>query len=780
MSNSEFSGSKRGKHGRFYMTRRAFLKLSAITGAVLAMSRIFKHPVVSASPSLSESTGNSGIEEKWIATSCLNCPTRCATRVRVVNGKAVKIIGNPLSQTSEGEVCPRAHIGLQVLYDSERLTAPLRRTNPVKGRTVDPGWAPISWEEALGEISARLKSLRDRAQPHQLLLLLGLNTISDEDLIRRFGDAYGTPNIISGDGLESEAERLGRWMADGNWSHIAYDLGNSNYILAFGASILESHKPVARNLRMWGKMRRERPDRAKVVVIDPRHSVTAAKADEWIPITPGTDAALAMAIANVIISEELYDAGFIANWTDGFDKYKELALTDYSPEKVAEITGINADTIRRLAREFAQTRPAIAWVGTGATRWPNGSYNSYAIFCLNALVGSIDIPGGVTYQENPEYREMPELVEDETARAGRAKPRLDLRQTDRFPAAEVVTNQVADSILEASPYPVEVAIGFNSNFNMSAPGPGRWDEALSKVPYYVHIAPFASEMAQYADIILPASTFLEQWGYDHSPPGSGFAEAKIKQPVVESVGDSRAVGNIVFELARRLEGTVASSFTGIGNDTEGFVRYRTGTLTAWKEFYEKGVWVGPDYKYGKYDSIFQTPSKKFEFRSGNLEMRLKQVGRDGNGLTTLPHYDSVEFLGNEIDYPLVLLTYQPLLDIENGSQNYPWAQQIFLVRHGIGWENVVEVYVETASALGFGDGNMVWVESPFNRIKARARVFEGVYPGVVAISRGQGHYAYGRWAKGIGVNPNEIVGVDYDHLSGQAAFFNTRVRVYKA
>jgi anaerobic selenocysteine-containing dehydrogenase len=334
--------------------------------------------------------------------------------------------------------------------------------------------------------------------------------------------------------------------------------------------------------------------------------------------------------------------------------------------------------------------------------------------------------------------------------------------------------------LEASPYPVEVAIGFNSNFNMSAPGPGRWDEALSKVPYYVHIAPFASEMAQYADIILPASTFLEQWGYDHSPPGSGFAEAKIKQPVVESVGDSRAVGNIVFELARRLEGTVASSFTGIGNDTEGFVRYRTGTLTAWKEFYEKGVWVGPDYKYGKYDSIFQTPSKKFEFRSGNLEMRLKQVGRDGNGLTTLPHYDSVEFLGNEKDYPLVLLTYQPLLDIENGSQNYPWAQQIFLVRHGIGWENVVEVYVETASALGFGDGNMVWVESPFNRIKARARVFEGVYPGVVAISRGQGHYAYGRWAKGIGVNPNEIVGVDYDHLSGQAAFFNTRVRVYKA
>ena len=149
-------------------------------------------------------------------------------------------------------------------------------------------------------------------------------------------------------------------------------------------------------------------------------------------------------------------------------------------------------------------------------------------------------------------------------------------------------------------------------------------------------------------------------------------------------------------------------------------------------------------------------------------------------LVCLPHYEEAGFLGNKESYPLMLSTYQPLLNIENGSQNYPWAQETFLVMHGFGWTNFVEINSQTAQALGIKDGETVWVESPFNRIKVRARVFEGIHPQVVSISCGQGHYAYGGWQQGIGVNPNEIIGVDYDYLSGQSSFFNTRVRVYQA
>jgi anaerobic selenocysteine-containing dehydrogenase len=140
----------------------------------------------------------------------------------------------------------------------------------------------------------------------------------------------------------------------------------------------------------------------------------------------------------------------------------------------------------------------------------------------------------------------------------------------------------------------------------------------------------------------------------------------------------------------------------------------------------------------------------------------------------------VRYLGDKEKYPFILLPYQPLMVIENGSQNYPWAQEVFLPKDGVGWETLAEINSETAIALKLKDGQRVWVESPYQKIKVKVKFSEGVHPDVVAIPSGQGHYSYGKWQRGIGANPNEIIGVDYDHISGQAAFFNTRVKVYKA
>ena len=778
--NNRIRKIKEGKSGRLLLSRRAFLGVSAAATAALTAGFALKRPDVNfLSPS-----GNIYEEftEEWISTSCLNCPTRCATRVKVQNGNAVRIAGNTLSKVSDGKTCPRGKIGLQVLYDHNRIQTPMKRNNPEKGKGIDPEWSPIPWGDALVEISSKLKSLRDSGQPHKLLILDGLNSSSNDDLIKRFAVAFGTPNLITGDALDDEAAKAGEWMADGHYTLSAYDLEKTNYILSFGASIIESQKPLARNLRMWGKIRRERAIRAKVVVIDPRYSVTAAKADKWIPIKPGTDAALAMAIANVIISEGLYDSDFISNWTNGFEEYKNLALSSqYSPDSVASITGINADVIRQIAREFAESKPAIAWRGRGATCWPNGSYASYAIFCLNALVGSIDVPGGVIYQEYPEYREMPAIVKDTIAETGNSKDAIDLRGKGKFIAAIVVTNQVADSIIDNTLYPIEMAIGFNNNFNMSAPGTERWNEAMAKVPFYVHISPSFTEVSEYADIVLPACTLLEDWAYEHCPPGSGFTEVKIKQPVISKLHESRILGDIIFNIAGEIGGSVAQSFENIGDSAEGFVKYRTENLISWNDFRTNGVLVGPDYQFYKYDSIFETPSKKFEFYSGNLEALIKSSSSSAiQRIACLPHYTEPEFEGDESSYPLNLVTYQPVLNIESGSQNFPWAQEIYLVMHGYGWKNFVEINKETADELGIKDGDEVWAESPLGKIKSKARVFQGIHPEVVAIARGQGHYYDGEWSNDIGVNPNDITGVHYDELSGQSAFFNTRVKVYKA
>ena len=246
--------------------------------------------------------------------------------------------------------------------------------------------------------------------------------------------------------------------------------------------------------------------------------------------------------------------------------------------------------------------------------------------------------------------------------------------------------------------------------------------------------------------------------------------------MVES--DARSVGDIIFDTAGKMGGSIADSFSGIGDDTTGFVRFRTENIVPFEELTQNGVWVGPDYTYAKYDTIFKTPSNDFEFVSSQL--RKVDMALSSNITPGAPRFDAPVFQGDEKQYPLVLLSYQPLLTIENGSQNYPWAQEILLVMHGVGWTSLAEISKETAGSLGIHDGDQVWVESSVGRLKLRARVTEWMHPACVAIARGQGHYAPGEWQKGIGANPNDIVATDYDHLSGQPALFNTRVRVYKA
>jgi molybdopterin-containing oxidoreductase family iron-sulfur binding subunit len=272
-------------------------------------------------------------------------------------------------------------------------------------------------------------------------------------------------------------------------------------------------------------------------------------------------------------------------------------------------------------------------------------------------------------------------------------------------------------------------------------------------------------MADYADIVLPACTYLEEWGYETAPPASGYAEVRIKHPTVESLYDSSPTAQIIFDLATRTNSATKDAFKNIGDSPEGFVRYRTAAF--WDTLEADGVWRGPDYQYGKYDQVFHTDSKKFEFHSANLTELL-----------------DVKFMGNAAEYPLKLVTYQPVLHIRNGSQNYPWAQEIYLVMHGYGWDNFVEMNTETAHHLGIDDRDRVWIQSDVDgatrRIKARARVFEGMLPGIVAIAVGQGHYAPGKWDKDIGVNPYDIIGLNYDAVSGQPSFCNTRVKVYKA
>ncbi|HWR71277.1 MAG TPA: molybdopterin-dependent oxidoreductase [Dehalococcoidia bacterium] len=735
----------------FRISRRAFLGVSGAAAAVvLAVVLALKRPKL-AEP-VETQTDSVVAKQDLIPTSCLNCPTRCAILVRKVETtagktKVVKISGNSASTYSEGKCCSRSHVGLQVLYNPDRFPHPLvRKAGTEKGRAVDyeNDFEEEDWGGALDKIAERLTS------PDRLLILQGLNTTSNEDLIRRFALAYGTHNLFNEEGLETDADREGKLLADGRsdsgYEMVSEDGTSTKYILAFSSGIVESERPLARNLRLWGKLRRELPNKTKVVSFDPRYSVTASRADEWLPINPGSEGALAMAIAHVILSEGLHDPDFINDHTEGFNSYSTLARTQrFSPESVSEISGVPADTIRRVAREFAQSKPAVAWSGEAATSWPYGTLASHAIYCLNALVGSIDVPGGIVYQQYPNYEPMP---------------------TEGLPITDtgITFREMADRLRDGA---IDTAIGFNSNLIMSVPESkedGKWDKTLKNL-FYVHIGPAKSEMAAYADIILPACTYLEDWGYESAIPGSGYAEARIKQPVTEPRDGSRPTARILFDLATRTALPVPFSpveVTSSEEFAEDFVKYRTAPLMGWDDFREVGVWKSSgSYSYRNY--AFGTDSGKFEFHSDHLE-RLLNVGLPGEGT----------------DYPLKLAIYRPVLEIRSGSQNFPWAQEMYLVMHGRGWRNLVEINRETAHEHGVGEGDEVIIESPYGEIEGEARVVEGMQPGVVAIATGQGHFASGEFADGMGCNPMEVVGTEYDEESGQPSLFDTRVRIRKA
>lgn len=818
--------------------RRLLVGGLALAGSgALATMPVLRHLATSAADS--QEAGSA----EWVATSCLNCPAWCPQLVRVSEGRATGVKGNPESLMTEGAMCARGHLGLQQLYDPDRIKGPMKRTNPEKGKGIDPGFVPISWEEALENLASRIVELRQRREIHRLAFFRGRYTQANTVIFSVLPRILGTPNTISHSSICAETDKWGSWAANGYWNYNAYDLENANYVLIFGVDPMAAHRPVSRQQLAWGRMRRERGVRGKVVVVDPRLSITGAKADEWVPIVPGTDVALVLALCHSLLVQGLWDREFIGDFgseqqfrpgqsispdsfvethATGLIQWWNLELRHRTPEWAEDICGVPADTIRRLAREAGTLKPAFAWRGRGANAHPKGCYTSYAIMALNGLLGAVDTQGGLL--EGPPVPRGPapnvESYLDDVAREGLSREIIDQRGRPDMPAISggrvgggVVTNRVADAILEEDPYPLEIIIGYHCNFNFSAPETGRWNRALSQVPYFVHITPMVSEMTEMADLVLPTPHYLEKWSYDQMK-GGRYAHVAIKQPVVSRLWDTRSSElELPYLLAQVLKvkgfPAVKDSLDDWARDPETgkrprdekeFARIWVRMMTqpvwpngSWEEFCDKGVWNSQPYEYRSAWDKFNTPSGRFEFVSGNIDRALKeaesrfnrdrddileQAQYDARGtLALVPHFEEPRYSGDGGAYPLHMITYKPHLNAEGRSMNSTWAQEVYLPHLGVAWENVAEINPETARQAGIESGQKIRISSPAGSIVMTAVLVEGVHPKVVAIAFGQGHHAYGRWARGRGANPNDIMVADYDRLSGQSSFNSTRVSI---
>jgi len=781
-----------------HLSRRDFLKVSGAAAASAAVLGALKGALSAQTASASDgSVVTTAADEKIVASTCHLCSAGCGILVRVANGKVVKLEGNPMHPVNTGSLCPKGQAAPELLYNPDRLTGPLKRDRATGQVT------PITWDEAIQMVAAKLNGLRQAGHPERVVLMHGDTRGQMRSFLTRFMQAVGSPNVISHESLNVAAAKLGVYLTQGIYALPAYDLENANYVIAFGASLLEAGPNPQRTISGYTFLRRGRATRGKVVVIDPRQSITASKADEWIPIKPGTDAALALGMANVIIKSGLVDADFVKNYCFGFDTegkrkgFKEFVLENYDPAKVEQITGVPATTIARLAGEFASNKPAIA-ILPGKGGLLNGSfggvYAAMAIHILNALVGSIEKPGGVMTQQYMPCTEYPPLPSDPVAEKGLQTERID-GAGSKFPLGRTSYQSVADAILEGAP--VEVLFLYDANPVFETPGGKRFVEALAKVPLVVSFSSFMDETAELADLILPEPTFLERWGDDHIT-GLGYPGISLYQPVIEPLYDTMNTGDFFIKVAEAMGGTVARAFPW--KSYEEVLQFRLKDIgTDWKTFTELGVWYVPGYRFAKrgdthwlnevigrdrlntpHDGYFDLYSRELNCYLG--KMKKDELARLGITLTgdgaSLPHYEPTPFVGDENEYPFLLNVITLMsLGPRSDAANMPTLLEISGMTVGETWDSWLEMNPEAARRLGLNDKDQVWVESPFGKLRTKVRLVKGLRPDVVNLPFNLGHTAGGRFAKNRGVNGLELLNPASEPLTGLAAFTNTRVKV---
>lgn len=797
------------------LTRRQFLKLAATTIGSMAVMGGWQSLLIAQSVQAAAGTLVTSAEDVIVPGVCLLCPSGCGTLARVADGHVVKLEGNPMHPINLGALCPKGQAAPELLYNPDRLTGPMQRTGergPSTSLRAGSGqWQAISWDEAAQLVAQKLNDLRAANHPEQAAFLYGETRGQMRPLIERFMQAVGSPNVVSHDSLNIEAARLAMYLTQGIYDLPAYDLENSNYILSFGASLLEAGRTPQRMVAGYSYLRRGRADRGKVVVIDPRQGVTGAKADEWIPIIPGTDAALALGMANVIIRAGLVDSDFIQNYSFGFDDFKDgegkshkgfksFVLENYDPAKVEQITGVPATTISRLAGEFAGNKPAVAILpGKGGllNGTIGGVYAAMAVHMLNALVGSVEKRGGVMTQRYFSPAEWPALPADSITDKGLAAERVDGASTV-FPLARHAYQAVADRVLAG--YPVEALFLYDANPVYETPGGGRFVEAFNKIPFIVSFSSFIDESAQYADLILPEPTFLERW-QDDSIEGLGYPGVGLRQPAIPPRHDTLDTGDFLLRVAKAMGGPVASAFPW--DSFEELLQFRLKNVgTDWNTLKELGVWIAPGYHFARRgsekwinevvgrDRLNAPRDGYFDFYSRELYFALAELSKEQlaalgisqpGDVVSLPHYEPTPFAGDPAEYPFMLnvITLMSLGPV-GAAANLPTLQEISGMAVGETWDSWLEMNPEAARELGLQDKAEVWVESLFGKAKTKVRLVKALRPDVVNLPHNQGHTAVGRWAKDRGVNGLALLNPASEPAAGLAAFTNTRVKVYRA
>jgi len=617
----------------------------------------------------------------------------------------VKIEGDPRSPISLGYICPKGVAHRERLYHPDRLTHPLLRV----GKRGEGRWKRIGWDEALGVLSERMLEARARSGPQSVLFAQGAPKGLEFFLLLRLANVFGSPNVVGPQNVCHMPREIAANLTVGFWPEVDYE-HPPRCIVLWGSNL--DHTNEEGTIR--SRLRRALKRGSRLIVVDPRPTPAARRAEVWLRLRPGTDAALALGMMRVILEEGLEDRNFVQEWTVGSERLK-MRLESYPLSRVEEITWVPQDEIRRAARIYAGERPsAIQW-GNALEHNLNSHQNCRAVLVLMALTGNLEVPGG-NFRATPPpcmpLREMvlPQRIED------RPRKMLSAHWGLHPMLATVPPPAAVETLRSGSPHPVEVLYIQGSNPLITYPHSQVVKEALQQVPFLAVAELMMTPTALLADLVLPAATNFEYDDIGHYGLPHGFLVARPK--IVDPPGEAWPDIRILNELAKILG--FRASFWEDEREILDAVLEPAGM--DYEAFKKRGVLRGPRefLRYGK--EGFRTPSGKVEIYSSRLEAR---------GLDPLPNYrDPLEPWGGLCkEFPLILTSAKDPVFFHSAGRRLPMLRKVSASPR-------VELAPELARSLSLGEGEWVWIVTPTGRIRQRVHLSPGMDPRVVSASYG--------------------------------------------
>jgi anaerobic selenocysteine-containing dehydrogenase len=462
----------------------------------------------------------------------LDCPDCCSLLINVEDGRGSKLRGNPAHPVTRGFLCGKVAQYLEREYSPDRLLFPRKRT----GAKGEGKFQRITWDEALSTIAARLKTIAAESGPESILPYSYAGTMGylnfggmDRRFFHRLGASQLDRTICSSAGMAGMTDALGvRYGTEPE------QFRHSKLILAWGANILGT------NVHLWPFIVEARRNGAKLYTIDPRRNRTGAAADKHFFINPGSDTALALAMMHVIVGESLYDAGYVQRYTEGFDALRER-VKEWTPQRASELTGIAVDEIVLLAREYATTEPAVIRLNYGVQRSERGAMAVRTIALLPALIGSWKhVGGGIQLSTSQAFH---------VNKAGLERADLQERALGR-PARVVNMTELGKALVDVDDPPVRALVVYNSNPAAIAPHQNKVLAGLRRDDLFtVVLEQFQNDTADYADILLPATTFLEHTDLYFA---YGHYHLQLARPALPPPGEARSNVQVFRELAIRM------------------------------------------------------------------------------------------------------------------------------------------------------------------------------------------------------------------------------------